>query len=432
MPFVRGSFFAGETLHRPGRRPAPGRAVVSDPGRACASTARRLPAGRAVRPGGGPSPAARPDRRLRPPIYATAKVHRDHHIEVAKALYSIPGNLIGQPGRGPRRPAAGARCSIRGQLVKVHPRQAPGGRSTDPEDLPAEKTVYAMRDLDHLVRMAAEHGDGHRRLRRGAAGQPAAVDQDAPGLRPAGPGQEVGARAGRGRLRPRREAEAFNVGLIGRMLERATEGRIESAHPGPADSLRRPASPEPPAELRPVETTPGRPVSAEGRCRHEHPGTDHLRRAEDAAASGEAGPAASTPCPSASPWPRPADWATPSSWSWSSPTRSPARETTSAALRARAAGLDPDMCLENWDPTTKVSFDRAGLGRAVLAALRRRRPQRLDPRPRRGRQDLHGHRLRPRRRAPALQRHLRPAPTSCSKGCGPPGSTTATTPRCAN
>jgi hypothetical protein len=25
------------------------------------------------------------------PIYTTAKVHRDHHIEVAKALYSIPG-----------------------------------------------------------------------------------------------------------------------------------------------------------------------------------------------------------------------------------------------------------------------------------------------------------------------------------------------------
>lgn len=29
------------------------------------------------------------------PIYATAKVHRDHHIEVAKALYSVPQNLIG-------------------------------------------------------------------------------------------------------------------------------------------------------------------------------------------------------------------------------------------------------------------------------------------------------------------------------------------------
>ena len=33
------------------------------------------------------------------------------------------------------------------------------------------------------------------------------------------------------------------------------------------------------------------------------------------------------------------------------------RETTSAALRARTAGLDPDMSLENWDESTKVSFD---------------------------------------------------------------------------
>jgi DNA replication protein DnaC len=34
------------------------------------------------------------------------------------------------------------------------------------------------------------------------------------------------------------------------------------------------------------------------------------------------------------------------------------RETTSAALRARGAGLDPDMCFENWDETTKVTYDR--------------------------------------------------------------------------
>jgi DNA replication protein DnaC len=33
------------------------------------------------------------------------------------------------------------------------------------------------------------------------------------------------------------------------------------------------------------------------------------------------------------------------------------RETSSASLRARAAGLETDMCLENWDPTTKVSYD---------------------------------------------------------------------------
>ena len=35
------------------------------------------------------------------------------------------------------------------------------------------------------------------------------------------------------------------------------------------------------------------------------------------------------------------------------------RETSSAALRARTAGLDPAMALENWDETTKVSFDHA-------------------------------------------------------------------------
>lgn len=30
------------------------------------------------------------------PSYPTPKVHRDRHIEVAKALYSVPGELIGQ------------------------------------------------------------------------------------------------------------------------------------------------------------------------------------------------------------------------------------------------------------------------------------------------------------------------------------------------
>ena len=35
------------------------------------------------------------------------------------------------------------------------------------------------------------------------------------------------------------------------------------------------------------------------------------------------------------------------------------RETTSAALRARAAGLDPDMRFENWDAATNITYDRA-------------------------------------------------------------------------
>jgi DNA replication protein DnaC len=35
------------------------------------------------------------------------------------------------------------------------------------------------------------------------------------------------------------------------------------------------------------------------------------------------------------------------------------RETSSAALRARAAGLDPTMTLDRWDDTAKITYDRA-------------------------------------------------------------------------
>jgi DNA replication protein DnaC len=41
------------------------------------------------------------------------------------------------------------------------------------------------------------------------------------------------------------------------------------------------------------------------------------------------------------------------------------RDTHSAALRARTAGLDPAMRLENWDDTAAVSYDRATLDELV-------------------------------------------------------------------
>ncbi|MGH2726921.1 MAG: IS21 family transposase, partial [Actinomycetota bacterium] len=46
----------------------------------------------------------------------------------------------------------------RGEVIKTHPRGAPGSRSTDAADYPAERSVYAMRDIDHLRRVAASHG----------------------------------------------------------------------------------------------------------------------------------------------------------------------------------------------------------------------------------------------------------------------------------
>ena len=46
----------------------------------------------------------------------------------------------------------------RGQLIKVHPRQPKGGRSTDPADYPAELSAYTLRAPDGIKRSAAEHG----------------------------------------------------------------------------------------------------------------------------------------------------------------------------------------------------------------------------------------------------------------------------------
>jgi hypothetical protein len=148
-------------------------------------------------------------------------VHRDHHIEVAKALYSVPGNLIGQRVEV-RADRALVRIYARGQLVKVHPRQRPGGRSTDAEHLPAERSSYALRDLEHLKRMATGHG--------AAIGAFAAALLEHPlpwtkmrqvyallGLVKKWGDQRVDAACASAL-----EHEAVNVGLIGRMLERGT------------------------------------------------------------------------------------------------------------------------------------------------------------------------------------------------------------------
>ncbi len=91
------------------------------------------------------------------PILRTVKVHRDHHVEIAKALYSVPTDWIGAHLEA-RADSELVKLFHRGRLIKTHPRQAPGGRSTDPTDLPAERTGYAMRDLDRLKATAHRHG----------------------------------------------------------------------------------------------------------------------------------------------------------------------------------------------------------------------------------------------------------------------------------
>ena len=91
------------------------------------------------------------------PIFKRIKVHRDFHAEIARALYSLPQQWIGTV-LDARADSELVKFYSRGTLVKVHPRQPPGGRSTDPEDLPTEKVGYAMRDLDRLIATCTEHG----------------------------------------------------------------------------------------------------------------------------------------------------------------------------------------------------------------------------------------------------------------------------------
>lgn len=166
----------------------------------------------------GPAPTEAYDL----PLYATPKVHRDHHIEMDKALYSIPGNLIGLRVAA-RADARLVKVFHRGQLIKVHPRQRQGGRHTDPADLPTGTEIYAMRDIEALKRMAARHG--------AAVGAYAASLLDSPlpwtrmrqVYRLLGLAKKWGDDRTEAACARALEAEAVDVGLIGRMLERATE-----------------------------------------------------------------------------------------------------------------------------------------------------------------------------------------------------------------
>jgi hypothetical protein len=91
------------------------------------------------------------------PVFTKVKVHRDFHVEVAKALYSLPEQYLGEH-LDARADSQLVKLYRRGVLVKTHPRQPPGGRSTDRQDLPEHKAGYALRDLTRLIGTCAGHG----------------------------------------------------------------------------------------------------------------------------------------------------------------------------------------------------------------------------------------------------------------------------------
>jgi transposase len=91
------------------------------------------------------------------PKWTSAKVHPDHHVQVAKALYSVPTKYVGRTV-DVRLDQRSVRIYEATELVKTHRRVAEGKRSTDPNDYPVAKVPYATRSVERLVEDARKRG----------------------------------------------------------------------------------------------------------------------------------------------------------------------------------------------------------------------------------------------------------------------------------
>jgi hypothetical protein len=171
-----------------------------------------------------------PGTALDVPRWSDPKVHRDFHVEVDKALYSAPHHLIGRRLKA-RRDSATVKLYFGGELVKVHPRQAPGRRHTDRDDLPTGKEIYATRDLETLRRMAADHGEAIGIYAKALLDTPLPWTKMRQVYRLLGLVKKWGAPRVDQACRRALDAEAVDVNLVSRMLERARETSEPDARP---------------------------------------------------------------------------------------------------------------------------------------------------------------------------------------------------------
>jgi transposase len=166
------------------------------------------------------------------PKWSDPKVHRDFHCEVAKAIYSVHHHLVGRTLKA-RLDSATVKFYLKGELVKVHPRKPPGGRSTDPADMPTGKEIYATRDVDRLGRMAADHGEAIGRYAAALLDTPLPWTKMRQVYRLLGLVKKWGAARVEEACRRALDAEAIDVNLVSRMIERARESAEPDARPDP-------------------------------------------------------------------------------------------------------------------------------------------------------------------------------------------------------
>lgn len=105
-----------------------------------------------------PAMLAAPTTAFDVPLWTTAKVHPDHHLQVQRALYSVPTLYIGREVRV-RSDRQVVKIYLGGELIKVHARQAPGSRATDPNDYPPGKDAYATRSFASIIERAHKQGE---------------------------------------------------------------------------------------------------------------------------------------------------------------------------------------------------------------------------------------------------------------------------------
>lgn len=98
-----------------------------------------------------------PEKPFDVPLWTEAKVHVDHHIQVQRALYSVPTRFIGRRVRV-RADRALVQVFAGAELIKTHPRKQPGERSTDTNDYPPGKSDYALRSIDRFTQTAEKYG----------------------------------------------------------------------------------------------------------------------------------------------------------------------------------------------------------------------------------------------------------------------------------
>ncbi len=99
-----------------------------------------------------------PAEPYRVPAWSEAKVQRDFHVRAHNAFYSVPYRLAGQQVTV-RADGTLVKIYHRGQVIRTHPQQPAGGRSSDAADFPPGTDVYARRDVDKLAAMAAARGE---------------------------------------------------------------------------------------------------------------------------------------------------------------------------------------------------------------------------------------------------------------------------------